>query len=60
MKYKCEECHDTGWYGDNGPGITGNREYQRCECGATTQHSTCPTCGGRGIIPIVCSDKAMD
>ena len=31
-KYKCELCQDTGWYGDNGPGIKGNREYVRCEC----------------------------
>ena len=29
---KCELCQDTGWYGDNGPGIRGNREYQPCEC----------------------------
>jgi len=31
-KYKCDQCHDTGWYGDNGPGIKGNREYCPCEC----------------------------
>jgi hypothetical protein len=30
---KCEMCNNTGWYGDNGPGIAGNREYNRCECG---------------------------
>lgn len=30
--YKCDDCHDTGWYGDNGPGIRGNREYAPCEC----------------------------
>ena len=29
---KCELCNDTGWYGDNGPGIRGNREYIPCEC----------------------------
>ena len=28
---KCETCMDTGYYGDNGPGIKGNREYQRCD-----------------------------
>lgn len=28
----CELCNDTGWYGDNGPGIRGNREYIPCEC----------------------------
>lgn len=31
-KKKCEQCRDTGWYGDNGPGIRGNREYVPCEC----------------------------
>jgi len=30
--YKCEDCHDTGWSGDMGPGISGNREYSRCDC----------------------------
>lgn len=30
--YKCETCMDTGFYGDNGPGVKDNREYQRCEC----------------------------
>ena len=30
--YKCEECRDTGYYGDNGPGIKGNTEYSECEC----------------------------
>jgi len=25
-------CKDTGWYGDNGAGIKGNREYLPCEC----------------------------
>ena len=29
---KCEDCNDTGWYGDNGPGIKGNKEYGKCEC----------------------------
>jgi len=28
----CEICKGTGWYGDNGPGIKGNREYLPCEC----------------------------
>lgn len=27
----CELCNGTGWYGDNGPGIIGNREYVPCE-----------------------------
>jgi len=31
-KFKCEDCHDTGWTGDNGPGIKGNREYHPCDC----------------------------
>jgi hypothetical protein len=29
----CETCNGTGFYGDNGPGIMGNVEYQPCECG---------------------------
>lgn len=28
----CEDCKGTGWYGDNGPGIKGNEEYNKCEC----------------------------
>lgn len=27
----CDVCADTGWYGDNGPGIKGNSEYQPCD-----------------------------
>ena len=27
----CESCNDTGWYGDNGPGIKHNREYHECD-----------------------------
>ena len=49
-KYKCETCHDTGWYGDNGPGIKGNNEYQRCECMAETKVKICPMCDGRGVL----------
>ena len=30
---KCETCLGTGYYGDNGPGRKGNKEFQRCECG---------------------------
>jgi len=29
----CEDCAGTGWYGDNGPGIIGNSEFVRCDCG---------------------------
>lgn len=29
----CEQCNGTGWYGDNGPGIIGNAEFWRCDCG---------------------------
>jgi 5-methylcytosine-specific restriction endonuclease McrA len=29
----CEDCNGTGWYGDNGPGIVGNSEFVRCDCG---------------------------
>ena len=28
---KCPECDGTGYYGDNGPGIKGNQEYQECD-----------------------------
>ena len=28
---KCEYCAGTGYYGDNGPGIKSNREYQPCD-----------------------------
>lgn len=28
---RCEICHDTGYYGDNGPGIRGNSEYCPCD-----------------------------
>ena len=31
-KEVCEDCQGTGWYGDQGPGIKGNREYVPCEC----------------------------
>ena len=40
-QYKCEQCQDTGWYGDNGPGIKGNREYIRCECKTNPKESIC-------------------
>jgi len=29
---KCEDCLDTGWVGDNGPGKNGNNEYMPCDC----------------------------
>jgi len=28
---KCEICEDTGFYGDNGAGVQGNREYVACD-----------------------------
>lgn len=28
----CELCADSGFYGDNGPGMHGNSEWQFCEC----------------------------
>jgi len=30
-EFKCEECNDTGFYGDNGPGKRNNADYQRCD-----------------------------
>lgn len=32
-KNVCEDCAGTGWVGDNGPGIAGNSEFVRCDCG---------------------------
>jgi len=29
----CKDCDGTRWYGDNGPGIVGNSEFVRCDCG---------------------------
>lgn len=31
-RYKCDECHDTGYFGDMGPGRAGNNEYVPCDC----------------------------
>lgn len=31
-RYKCEECHDTGYFGDMGPGVRGNNEWTECDC----------------------------
>jgi ribosomal protein S27AE len=28
---KCEDCRDTGFYGDLGAGVSGNREYVVCD-----------------------------
>lgn len=28
----CEECLDTGWGGDHGPGLRGNNEVAPCAC----------------------------
>ena len=42
MEYKCEHCHDTRYYGDNGPGIEGNKEYMPCDqCQAPRHPSIC-------------------
>jgi len=46
-KLICEACHGTGYYGDNGPGIKGNREYQPCD-----------QCDARGFV--VRDDKQTD
>jgi len=41
---KCEYCNDTGYYGDNGPGIVGNGEYHPCdECDADPSKCKCQT-----------------
>lgn len=36
----CELCKGTGYYGDNGPGVRGNREYMNCE--VCNPHSLTP------------------
>jgi uncharacterized protein with PIN domain len=49
--YKCETCHDTGWYGDLGPGKKGNYEYVPCDqCVQAQKVETCPACKGRGYV----------
>jgi len=40
----CEICKDTGWYGDNGPGRRGNKEYIACECKAEGKEPIENTC----------------
>jgi hypothetical protein len=30
--YVCEDCRDTGYAGDIGPGMAGNHEYVECHC----------------------------
>ena len=34
---ECEDCEGTGWYGCDGPGIPGNTEFVRCDCGTATK-----------------------
>jgi predicted Zn-ribbon and HTH transcriptional regulator len=50
---KCEDCNGTGWYGDNGPGIAGNNEYRKCECGGWLESrptiNKCPSCKSLNI-----------
>ncbi len=37
-KCTCDTCHDTGFYGDNGPGTKNNREW--CVCDACPESGT--------------------
>ena len=37
---KCEECNDTGYYGDNGPGRKNNNEFQPCDCCTAFERAT--------------------
>ena len=30
--HRCPTCHDTGFYGDHGPGWRDNYEVMECEC----------------------------
>ena len=47
-KYKCEECKDTGWVGDNGAGIRGNNEYEPCFCITESDEATAKS--GRTVV----------
>jgi len=38
----CEYCNNTGYYGDNGPGVRGNTEYMRCDMCSSHQYNTEP------------------
>jgi hypothetical protein len=39
----CEYCHDTGYYGDHGPGIEGNNEYHECDMCTINKYTTLPS-----------------
>ncbi len=67
---KCELCNGTKFYGNNGPGRRGNREYVRCEiCNpddAPPASKMCHNCGrqmswGRntGFFCVVCPFPAQ-
>ena len=34
---QCEDCEGTGWYGCDGPGIQGNTEFVKCDCGTAAK-----------------------
>ena len=38
--WNCNVCEDTGYYGNNGPGTSGNAEYVECECQSTMSDKT--------------------
>jgi len=40
LKPLCELCNGAGFYGDNGPGQKGNREYVQCDCTKPKQMTT--------------------
>lgn len=39
---ECEACKNTGYYGDNGPGVDGNNEWMQCD----HRHIDWVICGG--------------
>jgi len=41
-KKKCVYCNNTGYYGDNGPGIERNQEYMRCDMCKSYQDTAKP------------------
>jgi len=47
----CELCAGSGWYGDNGPGIKGNREYVPCErCNPRGEEATPDSKSDRALL----------
>jgi hypothetical protein len=60
-KHRCEYCHDTGWYGNNGPGMRGNSEYHPCDmCKAPQQPERCACTTSRDQWKADCAELAEE